>query len=135
MDTTSRHVLVEYRGCETSILGDQPQLEALMRRAATAAGATVVGAVFHHYSPQGVSGVVLIEESHFSLHTWPEVGYAALDFFTCGDCHPERAHQVMCEGLGASEAELMAIDRGRKPPAPSMRVIRHDTLATAADET
>ncbi len=135
METTSRHILVEYRGCERTVLGDRDRLERLMRRAARAAGATVVGAVFHDYCPQGVSGVVVIEESHFSLHTWPEVGYAALDFFTCGDCEPERAHEVMRAGLGAAESELMAIDRGQTDADRSMRVVRHDRLEHDAPET
>ncbi len=135
MDTSSRHILVEYRGCDSDLLGDRERLETLMRRAATAAGATVVGAVFHRYSPQGISGVVVIEESHFSLHTWPEVGYAALDFFTCGDCHPERAHEVMVRELGATAAELMAIDRGQGPPGRSMHLQRHETLVVPGDET
>lgn len=83
-----------------------------MKRAAQAAGATLVNTVFHTFSPQGVTGVVVVEESHLSIHTWPEHGYAAVDFFTCGDCLPERAHQTLMQGLQAQSAELMGVDRG-----------------------
>ncbi|RMH41726.1 MAG: adenosylmethionine decarboxylase, partial [Deltaproteobacteria bacterium] len=84
LDTRSRHVLAEYHGCDPAVLDDRGTIEPLMRRAAQAAGATVVGSMFHEFAPQGVSGVVVVEESHLSIHTWPEYGYAAVDFFTCG---------------------------------------------------
>ena len=83
-----------------------------MKHAAQSAGATVVNTVFHTFSPQGVTGVVVVEESHLSIHTWPEHGYAAVDFFTCGECLPEDAHAVLMEGLRAESAELMSVDRG-----------------------
>ncbi len=56
-----------------------------MVSAAEEAGATVINSTFHHFSPIGVSGVVVIEESHLAIHSWPEFGYAAIDVFTCGD--------------------------------------------------
>jgi S-adenosylmethionine decarboxylase proenzyme len=112
MDTASRHVLCEYYGCDAGLLQDRGLIEELLERAAAAAGATVVGKVFHRYSPQGVSGVVLVAESHFSIHTWPEHRFAAADFFTCGDCRPEDAHPVLRRGLRAEHAEVMVLDRG-----------------------
>ncbi len=112
MDTTSRHLLCEYWGCDRALLNDKARIEPLLRAAAAAAGATVVGAVFHDYSPQGVTGVVVVEESHLSIHTWPEYGYAAVDVFTCGDCAPERAHELLAAGLGAEASETVMLQRG-----------------------
>lgn len=125
MKTTGRHLLVEYRGCDSEILDDRYRIEELMKQAAIAARATVVGSVFQTFNPQGVSGVVVIEESHLSIHTWPEYGYAAVDFYTCGDCLPEDAHRFLSEHLKASESEVMAIDRGRIPPQKSIAVVEH----------
>lgn len=112
MQTKGTHILCEYHGCDGALLGDQEHIGALMRRAVAAAGAKVVGCLLHPFSPQGVSGVVLVEESHLSIHTWPEVGYAAVDFYTCGDCDPQRADPVIREGLGATRAEVMVVGRG-----------------------
>jgi S-adenosylmethionine decarboxylase len=123
--TTGRHLLVEYHGCDVDMLNDPTALETLMRNGVLAARATPLGTVFRRFSPQGVSGVVVVEESHFSIHTWPEYGYAAVDFYTCGDCLPEEAHRVMKEGLRAAASEVMTIDRGQDPPGPSIRVARH----------
>lgn len=125
METTGRHVLVEYRGCNRGVLDDKPRLEAMMRRAAEIAGATVVGTLFHNYAPQGVSGVVVVEESHFSIHTWPEYGYAAADFYTCGECRPEAAHDELMAALEATDHEMMVVDRGRSVPGRSIRIASH----------
>ena len=122
METLARHLLLELHGCEPGLLDDRERLRVLMRRAAEAAGARVVAEVFHPYAPHGVTGVLVIEESHFSLHTWPEYGYAAVDFYTCGDCAPERAAQVLEAGLGAKRACLMTIHRGLGPEAGCLRV-------------
>lgn len=98
-----------------------------MRNAAKAAGTTIVTSVFHPFFPQGISGVVVIEESHLSIHTWPEYGYAAVDFFTCGDGLPERAHEVLKNGLKAKTAEVMFISRGAISEAPAMELVSHIT--------
>lgn len=126
MNTHGRHWLVEYHGCQAGFLNDRPRLEEVLSRAANAAGATVVKVVFHEYSPYGVSGVVVIEESHFSIHTWPEAGYATVDFYTCGSCTPERAHEVLVEQLQPERFELMVVERGLPGPR-SMQVVRHQT--------
>jgi len=123
--TTSQHLLSEYWGCDAALLDDSPALERLLRRAADAAGATVVSVAFHRLSPQGVSGVVVLEESHFCIHTWPERGYAAADFFTCGECQPERGYELLGQALGASRIELMHLGRGNGPEWPGIRVARH----------
>ncbi len=84
-----------------------------MVTAAIDCGAIVLGESFHHFNPQGVSGVVVIAESHLSIHTWPEYGYAAADIFTCGTTvEPEKAVEVLIEKLGAKNHSVMEIQRG-----------------------
>ena len=84
MGALGRHVLAEFYGCPMEILNSIAKIEKLMVNAALEAGAEVREVVFHKFSPQGVSGVVVISESHLAIHTWPEYGYAAIDVFTCG---------------------------------------------------
>jgi S-adenosylmethionine decarboxylase len=122
-----RHLLVEYRDCDRGTLDDLDGIEDAMRRAAVEADATVVASVFHPFSPQGVTGVVVVEESHLSIHTWPEHGYAAVDFYTCGDCEPQRAHDFLREFLGARRAEVLHIDRGLPGPGFGIAVRAHGT--------
>ena len=85
MKSVGRHVLVEYYGCDAEILGDASLLEKAVVKAAKDAGATVLNSTFHQFAPVGTSGVVVIQESHLAIHTWPEFQYAAVDLFTCGD--------------------------------------------------
>lgn len=85
MSALGNHILVEFMGCEPEIMNDVALIENDMVGAAQKAGATVINSTFHHFSPYGVSGVVVIQESHLAIHTWPEYGYAAVDLFTCGD--------------------------------------------------
>jgi spermidine synthase len=84
MNSLGRHILVEFTGCNADILNDVTAIENGMIEAAKNAGATVIQSTFHHFSPYGVSGVVVIQESHLAIHTWPEFQYAAVDLFTCG---------------------------------------------------
>ena len=85
MNSLGRHILVEFFGCSPEILNNVSVIESSMLVAAQEAGATVINSTFHHFSPFGVSGVVVIQESHLAIHTWPEYRYAAVDLFTCGD--------------------------------------------------
>ncbi|MES1179007.1 MAG: adenosylmethionine decarboxylase [Myxococcales bacterium] len=112
MHTRAKHLLVELHECAAEPLNDLEMVRALMRRAAEAAGASVVGEAFHRYAPQGVTGVLLLEESHFSVHTWPEAGYAALDFYTCGALDPEPAARVVAQGVAAQRVSLLEVHRG-----------------------
>jgi S-adenosylmethionine decarboxylase len=87
-----------------------------MLEAANACGATVVQTVFHSFNPHGVSGVVVIAESHLAIHTWPEYGHAAVDVFTCGDSiDPNVALEYLRDGLGAREVTSQEVDRLRLP--------------------
>lgn len=84
MSALGRHILAEFYGCPPQKLDNADAIEQAMVAAALEAGAEVRETVFHRFSPQGVSGVVVISESHLAIHTWPEFGYAAVDVFTCG---------------------------------------------------
>jgi S-adenosylmethionine decarboxylase proenzyme len=120
-------LLVEYTGCDPHVLNDLKGIEHLMIKAVRAAKATLVASVFQPFAPQGVTGVVVVEESHLSIHTWPEHGYAAVDFFTCGQCLPERAHDVLAAGLRAQCAELMQVERGAGQPGRMLHLRGHCT--------
>lgn len=84
MKALGSHILVEFTNCKPDVLNDVAAIENAMVVAAQTAGATVINSTFHHFSPYGVSGVVVIQESHLAIHTWPEYNYAAVDLFTCG---------------------------------------------------
>lgn len=125
METRGTHILAEYSHCAAEVLDDPGRIEAALLEAAHQARATVIHPYFHRFSPQGVSGVVVIAESHLSIHTWPEFGYAAADFYTCGDCDPTIAIEVLREALVAGGLETMIIDRGMKGPDGGLRVRSH----------
>ena len=80
-----RHLTIEYYDCNAQVLADVNGMERLFVEAAQSSGATVLESSFHAFQPQGVSGIVVICESHFAVHAWPEHDYAAVDIFTCGD--------------------------------------------------
>ena len=113
MNPLGRHVLLELRDCDRSMLDDLPYLRDVMLAAADQVGATVIDHIFHRFSPQGVTGVVAIAESHLCVHTWPEHGYAAVDIFTCGDgFDPTLAAQLLIERLHSHDPELTEVPRG-----------------------
>jgi S-adenosylmethionine decarboxylase len=113
LNALGRHLLVELHDCNKEALNDLGFLRKVMLDAAIDCGAVVLGDSFHRFSPQGVSGVVVIAESHLSIHTWPEYGYAAVDVFTCGTTvRPEKAAEVLVEKLGSRNHSLLEIPRG-----------------------
>ena len=85
MDYLGSHLLVELYDCDENKLNDLEKLETVLAESVRISGATALKKSFHQFAPQGVSGVIIIAESHFTIHTWPEYGYAALDIFTCGN--------------------------------------------------
>jgi S-adenosylmethionine decarboxylase len=107
-----RHLLLELYGCPAAVLKDGKQLEQDLRSAAEAMGATVVTSNFHQFSPYGISGVVIIKESHLTLHTWPEYGYAAVDIFTCGKIDLKRGLDYLSSALRAERREWAIHQRG-----------------------
>jgi len=124
MKILGRHLIAEYADCAPGTLTDPKFLEECMLEAVRKSGATIVRSVFHRYAPQGVSGVVVIAESHMSVHTWPEYNYAAVDFFTCGQTvDPYEAHEHLKKMLGSTGATVNEIKRGI--PSETDEVISH----------
>ena len=85
VQSLGNHLIIELYNCNRELINQAQFVEQSMLEAVELAGATMVQSVIHQFNPHGISGVVVIEESHFSVHTWPEYGYCALDIFTCGD--------------------------------------------------
>ncbi len=113
MKALGRHVLAEYFNCDKELLNDPQKLEQFMQEAAKKANATVVLSSFRTFEPFGVSGVVIVAESHLAIHTWPEYGFAAVDFFTCGDTsNPWKAHEFLKSVLKPSHTEEKEVLRG-----------------------
>ncbi|WP_296864420.1 adenosylmethionine decarboxylase [Thermosyntropha sp.] len=113
MQALGRHILAEIYGCKFEVLNDLKKIEDIMLNAALEAGAEVREFVFHKFSPQGVSGVVVISESHLAIHTWPELGYAAVDVFTCGEkVDPWDACNYLAENFGAEYVNATEVKRG-----------------------
>lgn len=118
MKSLGRHLLVELYECDREILNDIQQVREAMLEGAKKAHLTIVDSIFHKFSPHGVSGVVVISESHLAIHTWPEFGYAALDFFTCGEeGDPWLAQKYVTEGFKAKQSTCMEMKRGHLPPS------------------
>lgn len=113
MASLGRHIIVEYYDCSPEILNDVVNIEKSMIKAAEEAGATIINSTFHHFSPYGVSGVVVIQESHLAIHTWPEYGYASVDLFTCGDTvNPWVSYQLLKDAFEAGHGSAVELSRG-----------------------
>ena len=113
MDVLGTHVLLELRDCDPQLLDDLTYIRRELMRAASAVDAHVVGESFHQFTPQGVTGILSIAESHISIHTWPEHRYAAADVFTCGDrTMPERAAALIIDALRCRDPQITLIRRG-----------------------
>jgi S-adenosylmethionine decarboxylase len=120
LEALGRHVLLELRDCNAAKLDDLPFLKDTMMTAAIETGATIIGEIFHQFSPQGVTGVIAIAESHLCIHTWPEFGYAAVDIFTCGAAFdPTEAAHLIVAALESKDPEITEVVRGQlNSPAP-----------------
>jgi S-adenosylmethionine decarboxylase len=112
LKTIGRHLIAEFYGCNPQTLDDPARIRQYMLEAADKVSATVVGEVFHRFSPQGVSGSVVIAESHLSIHTWPESGYVAIDIYTCGGLDPRPGFRHLGQSLEASSCRVQEIVRG-----------------------
>ncbi|MEX0589097.1 MAG: adenosylmethionine decarboxylase [Cyanobium sp.] len=111
-DTVGKHCILELYGCNSARLDDEAFLRDTITAAAKRAGATLLNLITHRFEPQGVTGLALLAESHISIHTWPESGYAAVDVFTCGDhTMPEKACAVLAAELGANDHKLTSFRR------------------------
>ncbi|MET3506025.1 adenosylmethionine decarboxylase [Halalkalibacter oceani] len=116
MDTMGRHVIAELWGCNVEKLNNMSYIEQVFVDAALKSGAEVREVAFHKFAPHGVSGVVIISESHLTIHSFPEHGYASIDVYTCGDrIDPNVASNYIAEALGATTTEVIEVPRGMGP--------------------
>ena len=107
------HLLADMYGIAPDKLSDTETIESLLRHSAQAAGAHILFSHFHAFDAgKGVTGVVLLAESHITIHTWPECGFAAADIFMCGQAQAQRALQVLQQALQATSCEVQSIRRG-----------------------
>ena len=115
MKALGQHLILELYDCGAD-LSSVAGVQDAMLKAAGAAGATIVDSIFHHFKPHGVSGVVVIAESHFAIHTWPEHRYASVDLFTCGEStRPWEAFKVIKRAFKAEHFSVMNLERGLLP--------------------
>ena len=112
MKYLGKHYLLELYDCPADLLSDPVFIGKKMNEAAEVMQATIVESNFHHFIPLGVSGVIIIKESHLTIHTWPEYGYAAIDVFTCGKIYMDRGIEYLRKTLKAQNAEVKKIGRG-----------------------
>lgn len=124
-----RHLIIEMQGVQFDQLNSIVLMENYFRTACKRGNLTLLDINMHEFQPHGVSGVAVLAESHISVHTWPEYGYAALDIFTCGDtADPEAALMSLKDQLGSSKMKVTRLDRGL-PAAPEDRqAVRTDEL-------
>ena len=122
--TLGWHIIAEFEQCSRSSIDDIEYVEKHLNESAKIAGATIVKSVFHKFAPQGVSGVVVIEESHFAIHTWPEHNYAAVDMFTCSeDMDYDKALVYLKEKFGCKVFKHQVIKRGKNVVTQSSEVL------------
>jgi S-adenosylmethionine decarboxylase len=129
-EAVGKHCILELYDCDSKRLDDEAFLRDAITTAASRAGATLLNLITHRFEPQGVTGLALLAESHISIHTWPESGYAAVDVFTCGDhTMPERACAVLVAELSAAHHKLTSF---RRETPVSIGGSEREPLLTAA---
>jgi S-adenosylmethionine decarboxylase len=113
LNALGTHLLVELRDCDPEILKDLRKVKSALVSAAKEAKATIIDVSFHEFNPFGISGMVVIAESHLSIHTWPEYAYAAVDIFTCGDIiRPEVAANYLISRFKSKNPSIVELKRG-----------------------
>jgi len=119
LNALGTHSILELYDCPAKLLNDPGQILDFAREAARRARCTVLTEASHCFEPQGVTAILLLAESHLSVHTWPEVGYAAIDVFTCGQTtRPREACQYLARMLEARRQDFRQISRGQQAPEP-----------------
>ncbi|NHZ64202.1 adenosylmethionine decarboxylase [Massilia sp. CCM 8694] len=107
------HLLADFHGVDPALLTSGADIDALLRAGALAAGARILHSHFHSFgAAMGVTGVLLLAESHISIHTWPEYGFAAADIFMCGDAQPQLALRVIELAFKPASRVVQTIERG-----------------------
>ncbi len=113
MKSLGKHLIVELYGCNHELINDAARVESVLVEAVRLSGACIVQPVFHQLSPCGVMGVVVITQSHFSIHTWPEYDYCAIDIFTCGDgIDSDASLRFLKSEFEAERISVMEVRRG-----------------------
>lgn len=121
METYGKHILIELNGCDFELLDDENLIVSVLTELAQRIGAIIVEHASHRFSPYGVTAMFLIQESHLSIHTWPEAGYAALDFYTCGDVVVSAdCVKWVANALSSQEYRTFSILRGCQKRVPTM---------------
>lgn len=132
MSLIGAHYLLEMYSCPPEVIDDLERVRLAVRDAATVARCTVLHEAAHSFQPQGVTALALLAESHISVHTWPELGYAAADVFTCGEhARPRDACESLARALQAGRFEIKSLERGvRAPPERPLRAAEPTVAAT-----
>jgi S-adenosylmethionine decarboxylase len=123
MEGLGTHLIAELFNCNELHINDLKKVEEVMMAAAELSSATIIKPFFHKFSPYGISGVIVIAESHFTIHTWPEYGYAAVDIFTCGDLNYQAALDHIKSELEAERCTVFQFQRGILPENSRMKGI------------
>lgn len=114
MTVLGRQTVLDLYGCDPARLDDPALVEAAMTAAAEAAGATIVARTFHRFAPHGVSGVLVLAQSHATIHTWPEHGYAAVDVFSCdASVEAGAVTRLLVEAFEATASTEETLSRGQ----------------------
>ena len=116
MERQGSHIIIDLHDCNGDKLDDADYIRDVLEKAALEARARIIQTVLHRYQPQGVTGICLVAESHLSIHTWPEHGFAAIDIFMCGkEGFPEKAREYIRTALEGREGYVLTIARGETP--------------------
>src|SRR6516162_4198165 len=113
LNALGRHLLLEMFDCDPDAINSLEAVKGALIEAAKRAQATIVDVVFHEFNPFGISGVVVIAESHLAIHTWPEYRYAAVDIFSCGEVlQPQVAVDHLTQVFSAERISVVELQRG-----------------------
>ncbi len=112
MDYLGRHFLAEFYNCSSEILNNKEEIAEIMTKGIEISNATIIKPFFHKFSPYGISGIIVIAESHLAIHTWPEFGFAAVDLFSCGNFDFTESLKFIRDNLKAERYSILGIKRG-----------------------
>lgn len=117
------HCILELYECPNHLLNDFEFISRALKEAVKEAQSTLLKEVTHQFEPYGITALALLAESHISVHTWPEIGYVAVDMFTCGEhAQPEKACNYLTKAFKANKHVLLTLPRGRISPEIQKRL-------------
>jgi S-adenosylmethionine decarboxylase len=115
--SNGRHLILDLYDCDKQLLDDYEELQSLMVTALRMSNATILRIIGEKFKPQGVTLLALLAESHCSIHTWPEIGYAAVDLYTCGDTtNSHKAAEFLKIKLRSTKTKEQELERSITPP-------------------